>query len=59
MEDLTIILENHGFNGNYYQLLDKKDPDVGERIGIFMNSLDTFSKEDYIHVLILFESSNT
>jgi len=47
IEDLVILLEANVLpQGNFYQLLDKKEPDVGERITTFFNKLATLTLED-------------
>ena len=47
IEDLIIILEaNRKFGGNYYQVLDERTPDLGERVTQFMESIDTLTAED-------------
>lgn len=52
IEDLIIILEaNRRFGGNYYQVLDERRPDLGERVTQFMESIDTLTAEDYRKML--------
>jgi len=54
IEDLVALLESNRLNINYYELLDKStknDIDLGERIGNFFKSLDTFTSSDWKKIL--------
>jgi hypothetical protein len=52
IEDLIIFLEaNASSDESYYDLLDKKDPDVGKRLSQFFDRLDKIKNNDYCKML--------
>lgn len=53
IEDLIIVLvANLNSDGNYYRLLNERDPDVGKRITDFFTKLDEFTLDDFKKMLM-------
>ncbi len=58
IEDLAAILEsNRVSSGDFYRLLDNKEPDLGKRITGFFENMDNFTTEEYRRILSYLDPS--